>query len=376
MSDIEYKLFFDNKTATREQLDEVEEITVEQEMDMAWEARIEIPICVNEKGTWRVEDEDFMRSFSRVRVEIKIGDGPCVPLIDGPIIGFDNQKSTEPGQSSITLIVHDDSVYLNRKEHVKCFEELSDHQIVKQLFEAKGVEEHIPSTRIEEIPGKQIVVVQRGTAMQLLRSLAKCHERFHAYVLPGDLPGQSIGVFKAEPTEPDGLLPLVLLGSNRNLKTFDIKKNALSPSIVRASTLRIGDKGVVSSTASFRDSQLLGAEPAMEDKKDTNIATHILSPYQCRPTDSKKAVKAKATDSSYAFEATGSVLEGCYPGVLQPYRLVEVKAGGTQFSGDYLITRVTHSLTRSTYSQSFSLERNAQSERSNGRSENHSRSIS
>ena len=60
---------------------------MEQEVDKAWEARIEIPICVDENGNWTGEDEDFMRSFSRGRVEIKIGDDPFVPLVDGPIVG-------------------------------------------------------------------------------------------------------------------------------------------------------------------------------------------------------------------------------------------------------------------------------------------------
>lgn len=72
MADIEYRIFFNNKPATREQLDRVEEIIVEQEVDMAWEARVKIPICVDDKGNWEGQDEDFLASFSRVRLEIKL----------------------------------------------------------------------------------------------------------------------------------------------------------------------------------------------------------------------------------------------------------------------------------------------------------------
>ena len=38
-----YRLYFDGDPATRGQLDGVEEITVEQEIDLAWEARLPKP---------------------------------------------------------------------------------------------------------------------------------------------------------------------------------------------------------------------------------------------------------------------------------------------------------------------------------------------
>ena len=359
MPDIQYRVFFDNDSATREQLDSIEEITVEQEVDMAWEARITIPMCVDEDGNWQGEDEDFMRSFARVRVEIKIGDTLFVPLIDGPIVGFDSQASSEPGQSSITLLVHDDSVYLNREETVSRFENLLDHEIANQIFQQF---EEITSTDVEVTPasGSALppVEVQRGTAIQLLRSLAR-RQGMHAYVLAGDSPGQSIGVFKSFPIETDGLPPLMLLGSDRNIETFDVTNDAQSPSNVQASTLSVTDKVVTTRTSSFRDVDLLGEEGEFETESEA--ATQLLPPNQGQSVELDQAVAAEAEKSSYAYEATGSVLGFCYPGVLQPYRLVTVKLGNAPSSGDYLISKVTHTLTRSAYSQSFTMRRNARS---------------
>ena len=82
MADIVFKVFFGDKAATRDQLDRLEDITVEQEQDVAWGASVKIPICTDEKGNWADADEKFFASFSRVRVEIKVGDGPFTPLID------------------------------------------------------------------------------------------------------------------------------------------------------------------------------------------------------------------------------------------------------------------------------------------------------
>lgn len=364
MTGIEYRMFFNNQPATREQLDRVEEITVEQEVDMAWEARIQIPIRTDDQGKWRDENEPFVRAFSRVRVEIKIADRPFAALIDGPIVGRNSERSSEPNKSMLTLQVHDDSVYLNRQDRISRFDDMLDHEIAEQIFGEAG---QIANTDIEETPatGSALapVVVQRGTAMQILRELAKRHH-MHAYVLPGDNPGESVGCFKAFPVEPDGLPALILLGSDRNIETFNLTENSQSPSNVTASTLRITDKAVVTSTSRYRDLELLGEEAAFENESETT--EEILPPRQGETVDLDRAATARAGQTSYAFEVEGSVRGGCYPAALLPYRVVTVKLGTTSDSGNGLITKVTHSLTRSQYTQSFSLQRNARSSTSNG----------
>ena len=44
----EFKVFFDNESATQAQLDEIEEIVVEQEINKVWEARVKIPVSVSD----------------------------------------------------------------------------------------------------------------------------------------------------------------------------------------------------------------------------------------------------------------------------------------------------------------------------------------
>ena len=355
-----YRLYFDDEPATREQLDEVEEIRVEQEIDMAWEARFEIPVCVDEKGNWKGENNVFMEPFSRIRAEIKVGDKPYMPLIDGPIVAHDGDKRPEPGQSSITLVVRDDSVYLNREEEFATFEGRPDHEIASQLF---GGVPQIASTEIDQAaPRKGVgrqppVVVQRATAMQMLRQLAR-DQGMHACVLPGDEPGRSIGCFKRFSTDPPRLPPLVLLGKDRNLETLNPINDAESPSRFQAFYLDVADKSIVNSMSNLGNLDLLGPEPPL-DFGDT--AVQIAPPGTASPVDTERRAEAEAERASYAFRVTGSVLPGCYPAVLQPYRAVSVLGINDRLSGDYLIRKVTHTLTRSLYSQSFTLMRNARS---------------
>ena len=148
MPETAYRLYVNNAPATREQLDQVEEITVEQSVDMAWEARLEIPICTDDQGRWSGEDDDFLAAFSRLRVEVKVGGG-YVPLIDGPVVGYDSRMSSEPGQSAITLMVQDDSVYLNRSESLESFDDLLDHEIATRIFDDTR---EIAETDVEETP--------------------------------------------------------------------------------------------------------------------------------------------------------------------------------------------------------------------------------
>ena len=346
------------------QLDRVEEITVEQEVDMAWEGRFQVPVCTDENGRWNEEDDPFMASFARLRVEIKVGGGSFVPLIDGPVVGRDDQMSSEPGQSAVTLLVHDDSVYLNRKDSLEAHENQLDHEIAERLYD--GVEQ-IATQDVETTPAPNgslpPIEIQRGTQIQLLRKLAE-RQGMHAYVLPGTSPGESIGLFKKLPTEAGDLPNMILLGSDRNIANFQVTNDAQSPSQVEGHSLSITDKVITSATSSFRDLELLGPEAAFEVEEDTG--TRTLPPGNDESVDLQRAVAAEAERLSFSFEASGSVLPDCYTGVLAPYKVVTVRGVNARLSGAYVIKKVTHRLTRSIYTQSFSLLRNARSEGSSG----------
>jgi hypothetical protein len=372
MAETAYRLYVNNSPATREQLDQVEEITVEQAVDMAWEARLEIPICTDDQGRWSGEDDDFLATFTRLRVEVKVGGG-FVPLIDGPVVGHDSRMSSEPGQSAITLMVQDDSVYLNRSESLESFDDLLDHEIATRIFDDT---EEIAESDVEETPatgsGLAPAEMQRGTRIQILRRLA-ARQGKHAYVLPGPAPGESIGAFKSLPSEAGDLPELILLGGRRNVANFNVTNDAQSPANVEAHSLSITDKVVTTARSSFRNLDLLGEEAAFEDEGETG--TRLLRPGQDGAVDADQAVAAEATRASFAFEANGAVLSDCYGGVLRPYEAVTVRGVNGRLSGAYVIKQVTHRLTRSAYSQDFGLLRNARSAGSRSGLENLAGSI-
>jgi hypothetical protein len=361
MPETEYRLFFNNTAASQELLETIGEVTVEQEVDMAWEARLQIPLTVDARGNWQGGAEDYMQPFSRLRVEVKVGDEPFVPLFDGPITGFDSQMNSEPGQSTLTLIAQDDTFFMNRMEQVSAFENRLDHEVAQQIF--TDFRDFISNTRVETTPasGSALapLVVQRGTAMDILRVLAK-RQGMHVYVLPGENPGQSIGCFKAFPISPDGLPPLILLGAQRNIDSLQVRYCACKPADTTAATLKITDKQVVTETSRSSDVEMMGDE---QEEGSLQPALQLLPPQQGESIDLRQAVFARAAAASYAYQVSGHIMEETYAAVLQPYQVVTVQAGNTPVSGDYLIAKATHKITRANYSQSFELKRNARSSR-------------
>jgi hypothetical protein len=361
MATIEYTVFFDNQQADQELLDKVDEVKVVQQVDQAWEARLKVPVCVNNDGKWDGEEEAWMRPYNRVRVEVKIGDAQPVPLIDGPVVGFEGERSTTPGKSVVTIVVHDDTAFLNREDELAFYQTGTDSEIAQQIF-SKATDIQGP-IQVDPVPAQpdnpSAVVAQRGTKMQILRSLAARHRRWHAYVLPGPAAGQSVRAFKEFPKKTDGLPALVLLGPDRNLGSFNATNNHSEPRDVTASSLSIKDKNIVTKTASYSDATLIGGEAANKDNRKRS--TYRLPPGQNDSVDLASAVQGEVDRASFSITASGSVMPFCYNGVLSPYRAVDVVISDSPYSSTYIITRVTHNLTRSVYTQEFTAMSNSTS---------------
>ncbi len=359
MPNIEYRLFFNDEPATRDQLGRVDKVTVTQTVNRAWEGRLEVPLSVDDQGSWQGEDEAFMQAFGRARVEVRIGEGAFKPLIDGPIVGDNSDRSPEPGESSITLRVQDDSVFLNREESLERFDNRTDSEIAAQLFSELA---EIAVIDVEDTPPPASSLApsvhQRGTAMSLLRRLAERQGKF-AYVLPGEEPGQSIACFKSFPTEPGDLPAMVLLGRERNIDRFNSNRDAQRPARVRAYALDAADRSVLSSESRMEDLDLLGPEQAVEDEQDT--AYLISPPYHGDAVDLDQRVAGEQQRASFDRTATGSLLSERYQAILQPYQVVQVRGVDRRLSGNYQIHQVIHTLSGSQYTQSFTVKRNARS---------------
>jgi hypothetical protein len=346
MGEQRFRVWFGERGATEEELERIEEIEVTQEMDAMWEARLRLGICLDEHGSWRHRPDELAQPFSRVRVELDPGSGRFVPLIDGPVASFESSLDSQPGRSTATLVVRDDSVFLNREEAVETFDDRSDSDIADEVFRRAT---QIRDTRIEATAGTHPATVRRGTPMQFLRELAAANNR-HAYVLPGDERGQSVGCFLPDPEDPADLPKLVLIGDDRNLSNATIQEESEGPERTSGRTMRVSDLGEASFETSASDLGLMRDLPAVPEDL---TPLRLLPPADNTREDPEPAVTSRARAAGYAFRLSSDVVPGCYGAVLTPYQKVLVEAGQTPYSGEYLINKVIHRITLSLYSQNL-----------------------
>ncbi|MEO7336565.1 MAG: hypothetical protein ABIV63_08290 [Caldimonas sp.] len=347
MSGLQFRIWFGERAASADELARVEEIEVTQEMDAFWEAHVRMALCLDANGSWLHWPGETATPFSRVRIEIDAGDGRFVALIDGPLAAIDGTLDAQPGRSTATLVVRDDSAFLDRDEEVeKAFEKKRDSEVAEILFKRFP---QIDSTRIEATDGAPATTMRRGTALTFLRRLARANGR-HAYVLPGDEPGKSIGCFLPDPSAAAVLPKLVMIGDARNLAEARITQDPRGPERTRARVLRVDDQSVTTFETGAQDLGLLRDVPALPADLTPR---RLLHPADNPREDPKAAVSGQARRHGYVYRLKGRVVPGCYAGVLAPYRKVRVDAGATPYSGDYLLTRVTHRITPSIYTQEF-----------------------
>lgn len=351
MAELRFRIFFGGTPATVDDLHGIEEISVDQSEDAAWEARIALSLCLGADGRWARQDDLHLAPRTQVRIELKIGTDDYKPLIEGPIVAIDTAMDARPGRSSATIVVHDDSAWLNQTSDATPVDNQPDTAIANDLF-TSGSSGHVTQTDIQQNPARPPASLgdqfaHFGTPMQKLRYLA-ARNGFRAYVLPGDTAGQSIGCFKGDPTTPPTLPPLVLLGASRNLFTVTATEDPESSHRTTVHTLSLGDQQVQSYTSSASDETLLGSQSAAPD-----APTRTISPHGNDSEDPAARAAAEARRNNFPVKYTGRVIACAYGKILTPFQKVALHAGAGRTSTILLLTKVTHRITPSAYDVTF-----------------------
>ena len=360
MSCTQYKMFFNDKAATIAQLESFETITVNQEMDHAWVAHLEVPLCTDDKGNWTGESETWFQPMNRLRIEVAVQGGSFAPLIDGPIASLHHDMHMEPGQSIGHVEVHDDGYLLHRDEKVQLFSGTTTYDdIAQQVYDANS--DVIKSTQIDTVPAadnpNDANIVLRGTPMQFLHHLARrLHHKWHAFVLPGSKPHQSIGCFQKNPIGKPSLPGMVLKGDKPNLLYLRPSNHAGRPAVYRGGSVSLSDATSTTSTADLNQIDRLGT-----DAPGATPAKRMLRPGRSRNLNLDEAVLSASDQAGHCLNAEGEVLKDTYSGVLQPYQNVMVTGVNGRLSGLWTVRQVTHTLTRNSYGQTFGLHRDAES---------------
>ncbi len=380
---IEYKLWLDNKPVEDAFYTMIETVTVEQGIDLACEARLEVEMCADETGGWSGPTDSYATPWKRLRLEIRNQTSEWIPLIDGPVVSWDAQMSGEPGQSTFTLIARDDTETLNQVARIATYEDTSDRDLIVQILTDAG----FAAAMVEKIPpqpqDRPLKHIQRGTDIEMLRSIAEPYD-LHVYALPAAVGTSKIFVTRLRLQGTPDVPTLILNGADRNVETFQARNDVSQATRFQflpfdISTLAVGkdtlttkwsgdDKNVdkkvdahgktIPAITRVGDTvQFLAAKSTVDDLN--KLGTQILSPYISAFRDVIAVGSRAQQRASYTITASGAVRYGCYHGVLRAYDLVTVSGANAKLCTTYIVREVTHTMSRSEYRQDFTLMTNA-----------------
>jgi phage protein D len=216
----------------------------------------------------------------------------------------------------------------------------------------------------------QTTIVQRGTDLQFVRSLARRNGL--EFYFETDRRSRAVVAFLRAPrldgTPQDDLA--IQFGDDSNLKSFTVHVHGDRPLAVK--TAQVDVEAGSPTTAEAPDSQLrvLGDKdlPTLAEDVLGRLVTPrqalaqmlVLGPPTSDATELRTIAQAVRDEAAWFITATGEVNSDAYQTILRPRRTVLVKGAGSQYSGTYYVTGVTHRMSGDgSYTQSFRARRNA-----------------
>lgn len=298
----------------------------------------------------------LLQPFSRVLLIVSFAGLPEV-LMDGIITNQQFSPGSEPGTSTLTLTGEDVSVMMDREERsvehpaqpemaiaAKIIATYAQYGLIPMVIPPPSLDMPIP---IERIP------VQQATDLEYLNAMA---ERFAYvfYVIPGPAPLTNTAYWG--PPIRVGIPQRALsanMGSQTNINSIDFEHDGLSATTVSGSVhdRRLNSSVPVQTFASLR---VPLARPSL-------LAQRRVRRFRGTGLDTMQAyARAQAeTDRSHdqVVKASGELDALRYEAILKPRALVGVRGVGDTYNGFYYVQQVSHSISKGSYTQRFTLER-------------------
>ncbi|MBD2520094.1 hypothetical protein H6G93_35160 [Nostoc sp. FACHB-973] len=295
---------------------------------------------------------DALEPFTRVLIGVLLGASFEV-LIDGVITHHQIQPSYEPGMSTLTVTGKDISLMLNLEEKNEKYENQPDSLIVTQVIAKYAQYGLIPqATPTSEVP----LLVQRTprqfeTDKKFLDRLAQ-RNGFVFYIEP--LTFGTTTAYWGPENRLDIPQPALTMnmGSYSNLKSLYFSHDALAAIATMGTILEPITKASIPipSLPSLRVP--LAATPTPAKRK-------ILLCDTAKQTFGQGAISAVAsvTGMEEAVRGEGEVDTIRYGNILHARKSVGVRGVGSSYDGNYYVRRVTHTISKGDYTQTFTLSR-------------------
>lgn len=352
-----YTLLISLAPASDDLVDAIQQIDVESALDQASVVRLQLGTSATAIGDWSVLDLDPFRPLTPLQLRLQSGTAPPEALVNAFVT---EHKATysEAGGSTLEVTAMDATYSMNLEEKVTSWPNLPDSAIAAAIFGQHTIVPEIDTTSpvLTEPEG---TTIQRGTDIRFLHRLAK-RNGFDCYVQPEPLTGLDVGHFHARRlTGPPLAVLSVELGTDTNVADFSVRYELTRATSVTASGLDVLTKSPQPALAPAALEQPLGIEGTLMRQ---------LPPPSIRPADTglprtaelQRAAQAIVDRSTWSVFAEGTV--GLDVPVLRPGGIVAIRGAGRLYNGNYVLTKVHHTIRPDSVEQRFEAARNAVTE--------------
>jgi len=334
------------------------EIEVETAVGQASIFRLHFDLSRNSLGDFDALAIDVFRPLVPITIRVSAGLGLPQTLINGFVKDARLGAQNDPGASTLEVVGLDAlGTIMAHVQQPFTWPNLPDGEVVRAIFAKYAMLPFvIPTPPLRTM--LDTTTTQRDNDAVYVRQLA-LRNAYEYYVQPDPVIGRDVGHFHPSLTHvpPQGVLS-VDFGTQTNLIDLSVANDMLAPTSVVAVSSDPRTRAPIPAIAPASTEPPMGLEPTLN---------RIIPPPVERPagTDAASPAEvqaqafARATNSSRAVRANGTVDGLKYNRPLLAGLPVLIRGGGRQYSGLYYVTSVTHRISRDDYTQAFSAWRNA-----------------
>ncbi len=358
MPEVKYTLTIDGAPADSDLLQAIQQIEVEDHANMADMMRLRVTIGVKDGCSgWSFVDDGLFSRLTNLRISVSVGSGRSETLMNAYVIETDANYANQPGASVLNVVAMDPTVLMNLEEKVKRWPNMSDSEIASAVFSAP---EYKFTPVVDDVSWKRqendITVMQRGTDIQFLQQLAH-RNGFEMFVETNGATGIIEGHFHAPRLDdpPQGVLSVNMRDAT-NVNSFNARFDMLRPATAEAANIDAGERENQQAQSNNTRDTMLGRSTTLDTQRPRRVL-----PSQTglvKAGELQTYVQAVTDRSALAITAEGELNTVAYGGVIRAKRTLLVRGAGI-YSGKYIVERVHHVFTGDSYSQSFTLRRNA-----------------
>jgi hypothetical protein len=301
----------------------------------------------------------LLRPFNRAILIVTINAMPRV-LMDGIITHQQLDPGSAPSAATLTVTGEDVSLMMDLEEksteHPAQSEAMIAAKIILGYARYGLIPQVIPPASVDLPLPIERTPVQRDTDLAYLQQMAGRYG-YVVYVTPGPAPFANTAYWG--PPKRLGAPQRALstnLGAETNVESLNFQHNILTPSLVvgEVQDRRTNQKVPVRTFGSTRVP--LASQPDWLVQR-ANLRRTQLRGAGLSITEAYARAQGMTDADSDTITAEGQLDALCYGGILSARGLVGLRGAGYSYDGMYYVKRVTHTISRGSYKQRFTLTR-------------------